>query len=141
VRFLGFTAILLIGQAAHSLAQTNDESAETEISEAKAIAAGLAGDGDADGLAWNVALSLMDFKPNHSIGVNYGRVGSGWLLSPQLRPNESLAEIRYQWRRSRELAFDIRVRRREELEQLVLTDRRQMELDFFVRFTWGTTIR
>ena len=104
-------------------------------------AAGLAGDGDADGLAWNVALSLMDFKPSHSIGVNYGRVGSGWLLSPQFRPNESLAEIRYQWRRSRGLAFDIRVRQREELEQLVLTDRKRKELDVFVRITWGRTIR
>lgn len=104
-------------------------------------AAGLAGDGDADGLAWNVAVSLMDFKRSHSIGVNYGRVGSGWLLSPQFRPNESLAEIRYQWRRSRELAFDIRVRQREELEQLVLTDRKRKELDVFVRFTWGRTIR
>ena len=104
-------------------------------------AASLAGDGDADGLAWNVALSLMDFRPSHSIGVNYGRVGSGWLLSPQFRPNESLAEIRYQWRRSRQLAFDIRVRQREELEQLVLTDRKRKELDVFVRFTWGRTIR
>ena len=104
-------------------------------------AASLAGSGDTDGLGWNVVLSLMDFKPHHSIGVNYGRVGAGWLLSPQFRPNESLAEIHYQWRRSRDLAIDIRMRQREELEQLVLTDRRQKELDFFVRFTWGTTIR
>jgi hypothetical protein len=83
----------------------------------------------------------MDFKPHHSIGVNYGRVGAGWLLSPQFRPNESLTEIHYQWRRSRDFAIDIRVRQREELEQLVLTDRKRKELDFFVRFTWGTTIR
>ncbi len=104
-------------------------------------AAGLAGSGDTDGLGWNVVLSLMDFKPRHSIGVNYGRVGAGWLLSPQFRPNESLVEIRYQWRRSRNLAIDIRVRQREELEQLVLTDRKRKELDVFVRITWGRTIR
>ncbi len=103
--------------------------------------AGLVGDGDADGLAWNVVLSLMDFKPNHSIGVNYGRVGAGWLLSPQFRQNESLAEIRYQWRKSRQLAFDFRIRQRKELEQLALTVGRQEELDVFLRLTWGGTFK
>ncbi len=103
-------------------------------------AAGLAGEGDADGLAWNVVLSLMDFKPNHSIGINYGRVGAGWLLSPEFRENESLAEVRYQWRRSKNLAFDIRVRRRQELAKLVLSDRKRNELDFFLRFTWGGSV-
>jgi hypothetical protein len=103
-------------------------------------AAQLAGDGDADGLAWNVVLSLMDFRPDHSIGLNYGQVGAGWLLSPQFRQNESLAEIRYQWRRSKDLALDIRVRRRADLEQLVGSDQRQSEVDFFVRLTLGGTL-
>jgi hypothetical protein len=104
-------------------------------------ASDLAGDGDTDGLAWNVVLSLMDFKPSHSVGVNYGRVGAGWLLSPQFRQNESLAEIRYLWRRSKDLALDIRVRRRTDLEQLAGSDQKQSEVDFFVRLTWGGTIR
>jgi len=104
-------------------------------------AAGLAGDGDVDGLAWYIVLSLMDFKPNHSIGVNYGQVDAGWLLSPQFRQNESLAEIRYQWRKNRQLAFDVRIRQRRELEQRALSDRKQDELDIFLRFTWGGTIR
>jgi hypothetical protein len=103
-------------------------------------AAGLAGEGDADGLAWYIVLSLMDFKPNHSIGVNYGRVGAGWLLSPEFRENESLAEVRYLWRKSKNLALDIRVRRRQELVKLDLSDRKNNELDFFVRFTWGSTL-
>ena len=103
-------------------------------------AAGLAGDGDADGLGWNFVLSLMDFAPDHSIGVNYGEVGAGWLLSPQFRQNESLSELRYQWRRSRALALDLRVRRRKELEQEVSSSRKQDELDFFIRLTWGGTI-
>lgn len=82
----------------------------------------------------------MDFKPNHSIGVNYGQVGAGWLLSPQFRENESLIEIRYQWRKNKQLAFDFRIRKRKELEQLSLSDRKREELDFFLRFTWGRTI-
>jgi hypothetical protein len=104
-------------------------------------AAGLAGSGDAAGTAWNISLSLMDLKPNHSVGVNYGQVAAGWLLSPQYRENESAAEIRYQWRKTDQLAFDIRIRKREELEQLVFSDRKRTELDFFLRFTWGRTIR
>jgi hypothetical protein len=104
-------------------------------------AAGIAGDGDVSGTAWNVVLSLMEFKPNHSIGLNYGEVEAGWLLSPQFRQNESLVELRYQWRRSRKLAFDFRIRKRKELEQLVSADRKLEEFDFFIRFTWGGTIR
>jgi hypothetical protein len=115
-----------VGYAANT--QTND-------------AAGLAGEGSTDGLAWNVALSLMDFKPNHSVGINYGQAGAGWLLSPQYRPNESLAEVRYQWRKSQRLAFDFRIRKREELEQLQFSDRKRKELDFFLRFTWGRSIK
>ena len=104
-------------------------------------AAGLSGNGDADGLAWNFVVSLMDFKPNHSIGVNYGKVGAGWLLSPQFRQNEWLGEIRYQWRRSSNLAFDFRIRKRKELQQMELADRKQEEIDFHIRFTWGKTVR
>ncbi|MGI9201627.1 MAG: hypothetical protein ACR2QL_11245 [Woeseiaceae bacterium] len=103
-------------------------------------AAGLAGNGDTDGLAWNIALSLMEFQPDHSIGINYGEVGAGWLLSPQYRPNESLAEIRYQWRRSQQLALDFRIRKRKDLERLQFTDRKREEVDFFLRFTWGKTL-
>jgi hypothetical protein len=104
-------------------------------------AAGIAGDGDVGGVAWNFVLSLMEFKPNHSIGLNYGEVEAGWLLSPQFRQNESLVELRYQWRRNRKLAFDFRIRKRKELEQLVSADRKREEFDFFIRFTWGGTIR
>jgi len=104
-------------------------------------AAGIAGTGDTDGLAWNASLSLMDFRPDHSIGVNFGKTGAGSLLSPQYRPNESAVELRYQWRRSKNLAFDIRVRRRKELEQLAIAAQKHDELDFFIRFTWGGTIR
>ena len=100
-----------------------------------------AGEGEADGLAWNVVVSLMDFKPNHSVGVNHGPVGAGWLLSPQFRQNESLAEIRYQWRKSRQLAFDFRIRQRRELEQLALNAGRREETDIFLRLTWGKSIR
>jgi hypothetical protein len=104
-------------------------------------AEGLTGEGDVDGFAWNAAISLMDFKPNHSIGINYGRLGAGWLISPQYRNNETLTEIRYQWRRRNGLALDFRVRWREEIEELALSDSRRREVDFFLRITRGWTLR
>ena len=103
-------------------------------------AMGLPGDGDADGLAWNLAASVMDIRPNHNIGINYGRTDAGWLLSPQYRENEELIEIRYLWRRSRRQALDIRARWRNELQQLDGTARKQEELDFYVRLTLGFSL-
>ena len=104
-------------------------------------AAGLAGEGDVDGLAWNATISLMDFVPKHSIGINYGRVGAGWLISPQFRNNESLLEFRYQWRWSNGLAIDCRIRNRRELERRELSDGKGEEVDFFLRFTRAWAIR
>ena len=100
-------------------------------------AVGLAGNGDTDGFAWLVSASMVDFRPGHSVGINYGRTDAGWLLSPQYRENEEALEIRYMWRRSRNLALDVRARWRRELEQLENTTRKQEELNVFARFTLG----
>jgi len=103
-------------------------------------AAELPGAGDVDGWAWNAVVSLMDFLPSHSVGINYAQTDPGWLLSPQYRPNEELFEIRYQWRRTRNLALDARVRWRRDMEQETGAVRKQEEVDVFVRFTWGFTL-
>jgi hypothetical protein len=80
---------------------------------------------------------MVEFRPGHSVGINYGRTDAGWLLSPQYRENEEALEIRYMWRRSRNLALDVRGRWRRELEQLENTTRKQEELNVFARFTLG----
>lgn len=103
-------------------------------------AANLPGAGDVDGWAWNVVVSLMDFAPAHSVGINYARTDPGWLLSPQYRPNDELFEIRYLWRRTPQFAIDARVRWREEIERQIGAVRKQDEVDIFVRFTWGFTL-
>ncbi len=100
-------------------------------------AAGLAGTGHTDGRAFILSASLVDFLPNHSIGINYGRAEAGWLLSPQYSPNEQVVEIRYVWRQSRNLAVDVRGRWREELERLETADRKKEDLNWLVRFTVG----
>ena len=95
---------------------------------------------DADGLAWDVVVSIMDFLPRHSIGVNYAQTGSGWFLSPQFRPNEELLELRYQWRPKHFPLLEIRIRRREDLEQLTTASQKYKEIDGYIRLTWEFTI-
>lgn len=96
---------------------------------------------DADGLAWDIVASIIDFRPNHSIGVNYARTGAGWLLSPQFRPNEELIEIHYMWRPEGWPFLEARLRRREDLEQLVGAHQKRKEFDMFIRLTWNFTFK
>jgi hypothetical protein len=105
------------------------------------VASQLDDPGDVDGLAWNVVASLIDFKPSHSIGLNYGRADAGWLLSPQFRENDELIEIRYQWRPSRLPLVEARVRVREELERQTGAASKRDEIDFYARLTWQFKIK
>ena len=92
--------------------------------------------GDVEGLAWNVVASLMEFRPGHSLGLNYGRTEAGWLLSPQYRENEELLEVRYLWKKTTRLTIEARARLREDLDRLTTAVRKREELDGFVRLTW-----
>ena len=101
-------------------------------------ASGLASSaGDADGTAWNLSISAVDFLPDHSLGINYGETKAGWLLSPDYRQNERVFETRYLWRRSRNLALDIRARWRKDIELRENALRRQEDVNVFARFTLG----
>jgi hypothetical protein len=120
----GRSALLLAGELGYA--------PETPTAEAM----NLAGAGEVDGLAWNVVASLMDVRPGHSVGLNYGRTEAGWLLSPQYRENEELLEVRYIWRKSDRLTLEARARLREELDRLETAARKREQLDGFVRLTW-----
>ena len=108
--------------------------------QSKAVA-GVAGDGDTDGLAWAITASIMDFLPTHSIGINYARTEAGWLLSPQYASNEELFEIRYMWRPTSRITLDVRGRWRDELRELLDPDPTRDRFDFYARLTWSFTIR
>ncbi len=103
-------------------------------------ASGIGSSGDSDGLGWAVTAALMNFRPGHSIGFNYGRMGAGWLLSPQYRQNEELSEVRYVWRYRENKTFEIRVRQRDELDQLLTAQNKRNDLDLFVRMTSRFTL-
>jgi len=104
-------------------------------------ATGIVGMGDAGGLAWNVTASVMDFVPNHSIGINYAETEAGWLVSPQYNNNERLFEIRYVWRPTGRLTLDVRGRWRDRLRQRIIEDPDRDRFDFFIRFTWSFSIK
>lgn len=104
-------------------------------------AAGIVGTGATDGFAWNVTVSLMDFLPNHSIGVNYAQTEAGWLMSPQYAANEQLAEIRYMWRPTNRMTIDVRGRWRNDLHQRINQIPDRDRFDFYARMTWSFNLK
>lgn len=69
------------------------------------------------------------------------------MLSPQIRPNEELFEIRYQWRPDRlpfinnMPLFEVRVCWREDLEREIGTFQKAKVFDFYARLTWDFGIK
>ena len=98
-------------------------------------AASIGADGDVDGIGWYVEASLMNIRGGHSFGVNYGRLDPGWLLSPQYRPNDETLELRYYWQFRNRGLIEVRGRWREEIDQLIGSQRPRETFDFFARFT------
>ena len=97
----------------------------------------MAGDGEAGGLAWAVTLSVMDFLPRHSFGINYARTEAGWLLSPQYTPNEELYEARYVYRPTDRISLDVRGRWRYDIRERLIDIPDRKNFDFYARATWS----
>lgn len=91
--------------------------------------------GEAGGLAWQLSANLYDIAPGHSLTLVYGQADAGWLLSPDYRPNDTLAEVRYQWRFSPSWSMEARYRLREERQVPATALREREDRDFYVRFS------
>jgi hypothetical protein len=89
----------------------------------------------ADGWGRTFSMNLLDFMPGHHIAFVFGRAGAGWLISPDFRNNDRLLEIRYQWRISRTLSMESRLRRREEIDLPEGVTRARIDDDFYLRFS------
>jgi len=100
-------------------------------------AVGLPGEGFSGGFAWNLSISGMDIWPDHNIGVNLGQTDAGWLLSPDYVPNTEVLEIRYLWRRSKNMALDMRARWRQSIKTPEGSAEQPTELNVFIRVTLG----
>lgn len=92
--------------------------------------------GDSSGTAYQVSFNWMDFAPGHSVGVVLGRADAGWLISPDFRPNGELAEIRYAWKPHKQHKVEVRLRERNDREQINNFDRDRVDTDYYVRYTY-----
>ena len=91
--------------------------------------------GDSNGVAWQISANLFEFAPRHHIGVVYGRAGAGWLISPDFRNNDSLLEVRHQWRFSRNWSMETRLRRRKEIVVPGTASGPRVDDDVYLRFS------
>lgn len=97
----------------------------------------LPGSGDSDGMAFQTSVNFVDLFPRHSVGIVYGQVDGGWLLSPDFSNNQELLEARYQWRLTTRQVLEARIRERRDLEQYTGAIRKRVDDDFYVRYTLG----
>ncbi|WP_376692121.1 hypothetical protein [Wenzhouxiangella sp. EGI_FJ10409] len=92
--------------------------------------------GDVGGDGFQVSANFFDIRPGHNLGVVYGHVESGWLISNDFRNNDDLYEVRYQHHFNDQLRVDVRFRIREEIERRAFATDRQQDRDLYVRFTY-----
>lgn len=94
------------------------------------------GVGEAESVSWQTSFNFLDVWPNHDFGIVYGRVGDGWLLSSDFRPNDELLEARWVWQASPAWQLDARLRRREEIDLPAGSPGARRDDDLYVRATW-----
>jgi hypothetical protein len=119
----GATRFMLSGEAAYA------PNTPTEA------ALGIGGTDDVSGLAIHTSANFIDFVPKHSFGLVYGQARGGWLLSPDFVNNMTLIEGRYAWRFAENQIIDMRLRRREDYEQLTTATQQRTDTDYYVRYT------
>jgi len=94
------------------------------------------GTDDVDGDGYQISANVFDFLPDHHLGVVYGHVESGWLISNDFRNNDDLYEVRYQHYFTQDFRMTVRFRIRDEIERRVGAERLQRDRDLYVRFNW-----
>jgi len=98
-------------------------------------AAKLAGGGDTSGLAFETSANLLNILPDHSFGVVYMQARGGWLLSPDIKPNQQSVEGRYKWQITKKQKFEMRLRRRGDFFMQTGNPHRRWDLDYYLRYT------
>ncbi len=95
----------------------------------------LGGAGDVGGMAGQVTFNFIDIVPRHSVGVVLARADAGWLLSPDFKSNQYLAETRYRWNLAKKQRIEVRVRYRTDIEQRIDKPERRKDKDLYARYT------
>ena len=99
------------------------------------VAANTGTSGKVGGTAAQVSFNFVDIIPHHSVALVLGRVEAGWLLSPDFRNNNTLIETRYVWKMDKKSKLAIRLRQREDLDDINGAARDRVDTDFYVRYT------
>ncbi|CAN5516919.1 hypothetical protein BH23BAC4_BH23BAC4_16290 [soil metagenome] len=95
----------------------------------------LPGTGHAGGAAGQLSVNLLSLADGaHDLGLYAGIAEPGWLLSPDIRPNNFESEARYYWRFARNQRLDLRIRRRSDLVAPEGSVQRRTEWDSFLRY-------
>jgi hypothetical protein len=118
--------ILLAGEVGYALNTQSEQLARIGESESERV----------DGLALQISFNVMNAYRNHNLGILYGDIGAGWLLSPDLRENNREVEVRYRWRITEKLNTEHRVRVRTDREKPVSADQKRKDVDLYFRFTF-----
>ena len=92
--------------------------------------------GNADGLAAQISLNFMDIVPQHSVGFAFGRVGDGWLLSPDFYDNVNQTEVRYRWAIDKKQTIETRLRHNKYIRQRINATQKREDVDYFLRYTY-----
>lgn len=91
--------------------------------------------GNGDGSAWQSSINLMEIAEKHGVALVYGRIGGGWLLSPDFGNNQQLIEFRYQWRLNNSQSIEARLRQREDLVIRTDASQKREDIDYYLRYT------
>ncbi len=95
----------------------------------------IANSGDTSGTAYQITANFINFLHLHNVGIVYAKVDAGWLLSPDFRNNNTLMEIRYKWILDKKQKIEARIRKREEIKQRIASAQKQVDNDFYIRYT------
>lgn len=77
----------------------------------------------------------MEIAEKHGVALVYGRIGGGWLLSPDFGNNQELIEFRYQWRLNNSQSIEARLRQREDLVIRTDASQKREDIDYYLRYT------
>jgi hypothetical protein len=96
---------------------------------------GTAAVGSADGRAAQLSVNLIDLPGGQALGLVHARAGDGWLISPDIRPNNREWEVRYHGQFHPHARLDARLRAREEIRATGGAAGRRSERDVYLRLT------
>ncbi|MFW5879740.1 MAG: hypothetical protein ACOCUV_02840 [bacterium] len=97
---------------------------------------GFVDEGQGGQMAYQVSINLLDMFEKHNIGFIFGNIDDGWLISPDLRSNNYEREIRHQWKITKKLSMENRIRWRSDKEQIVGAQQKRQDVDLYFRFTY-----